>query len=371
MAIKNSKALTQAEIARKAGISQSAVSAILSGSSALSVGDETRDKVLELARKYGYVARRSMPRGVGQAADKRQTALIVENEAPRVETNEPWLSEAYQTFMGKILSASSRYLLNYDIALSVYQLSDHKRFTQWLAESAVAGVLWHATDSDSALMHWVASRFPMVLLNREWKSSVTVDTVSVDQEKNIYIAADHLCAMGHRKICIFGHNPKNSFYRRRMAAYRLFIEERGLRNYTEFQEIPDALDASSLDKVHNIIQVWKQLGSEAPTAIITNDVFALQLLREGQKAGIRIPEDLSVIGIDNTSPCSLVNPPLTSMEEPLDEMCKTAVDLLMRRKLNPTEPAHAVQIAPRLIVRESVRNLRGDTQSSPLHQLTS
>lgn len=352
--IKPPKRIIQQDVAAKVGVRQSAVSAILSGSKTVRVSEETRAKVLAVAEELGYVSRKPFETNAS-ASLRSQSVLIVEEERSPIATNEDWLETAYQALMGKIWAASGRYLQEHGIGLSVFHLGDPKKLTQWLAESGASGVLWHANDTDSALLHWVASRFPLVLLNREWRSPVPFDSVSVDQEKNILLAAEYLWSLGHRRIATFGHFPGSSFYRRRMAAYRQFVDERGLRNYVEFQEIPDDLEVPSLDKVEAIIGLWKNLGGEAPTALITSDVFALPLLREARLAGISIPDDLSVVGIDNTAPCSMVQPPLTSLETPFEEMCRVAVDLLLRRRADPTSPSQSVQIAPRMVVRESVR----------------
>jgi len=362
--MKHSKSpVTQLEIARKAGVSQAAVSAILSGSGTVAVSDETRASILAIAEQLGYVARKSSAK-VDSTAKRKPTVLIVENEASSASTNETWLADAYRSFMGKILETSGSYLQRRGIGLTVLHLSESQSLTQWLADSDVIGVLWHASDSDSALLHWVASRFPLVMMNREWRAAVPFDSVSVDQEQNILLATEHLWSRGHRRIATFGHNPSRSIYRRRMAAYRQFIEEKGLRNYTEFQQIPDDLDMPALKKVEAILDTWTRLGGEAPTAIVTSDVFALPLLREAQRRGISIPDDLSVVGIDNTAPCTFVHPALTSMEGCFEEMCRVAVDLLLRRKANGDVPAQTVQIAPRLVKRDSVRILSTETNQA-------
>jgi len=358
------KPVTQSQIAKATGISQAAVSAILSGSKTLAVSEDTRRAVLATAERLGYVQRKT----ARVDANSVQTVLMVEDEPKARATDQPWVAEAYQAFMGKIITASGCALQRHGIGSSVFYLNNPQGLTQWLADSETQGVLWHATDADPSLLHWVASRFPLVLLNREWKAGVPFDSVSVDQEKNILLAAEYLWNHGHRKIATFGHFAGNSFFRRRMAAYKQFVQERGIRDYAEFQEISDALDYPALEKVREIIAVWKRLGKDAPTALITGDVFALPLLAEARKAGMNIPEDLSVIGIDNTAPCSVVDPQLTSMEEPFEDMCRVAVDLLLRRKENFTAPAHTVLIAPRLIERQSVRTLSPQPNRTRSHQ---
>lgn len=356
------KKVTQSAIARKAGISQAAVSSILSGSTNLNVSEETQARVLELAESLGYVKRRGEARTVSAKEDLRHV-IIVESEVASKKTNQPWVEAAYQTFMGRLFTSSSLYLQETGGTLSVFHLGERQRLTEWLVDSGVDGVLWHAGDSDSALLYWVATRFPLVLLNRDWRSSALFDSVSVDQEKNVLLPAEHLWESGHRRIAYFGHT-EGSIFRRRLAAYRQFVGEKGIRNYTEFQEISDSVEIPAIVKVQAIIETWKRLGKEAPTAFITSDVFALLLLAEARREGISVPGDLSVIGIDNTVACDLVEPSLTSMEAPLEEMCRVAVDLLARRKSQPGAPSQTVAIAPQLKVRGSACSLssqkRGD-----------
>lgn len=355
--MRSPRPITQSRIAQKAGVSQAAVSAVLSGSGVVNVGEETRSRILSIAQQLGYVARKSGAVN-GNGGSRSQSVLIVESEPPERPTNESWMDEAYQTLIGKILAATGRHLRQHGVGLSVFHLNDPTKLIQWLADSDINGVIWHATELESSLLHWVASRFPLVLLNKSWEADVPCDIVSIDHEKNITIAADYLWTRGHRKICTFGHNPENSFYRRRVAAYQRFVADRGLRDYSEFQGLSDDMDVPALNKVHSILNLWQQMGDSAPTAIITSDVFALPLLIEAKNRHIKIPGELSVIGIDNTGPCSLVEPQLTSMEQPFEEMCRSAVEMLLRRREDPSSPSYSVQIAPRLIARKSISEVK-------------
>lgn len=356
-----SKTVTQSHIAREAGVSQAAVSAILSGAiqsgaGTLNVSDETRVAVLAIAEKLGYVSRQSVS---ARQRGKKRNVMLVESEPYQGPVSEGWVAEGYESFFGKIIGASSRYLQKHGIGLSVFHLGESQKLTQRLSESDVDGVIWRAGESDSSLLYWVASRYPLVLLNREWRASIPFDTVGVDQEENIRVAAEYLWSQGHRQIATFGHYTGNSALRRRMSAYRRFSEEKGLRNYTEFQKIPDLWEISPRDKALAILEVWKRLKKSAPTALITGDVFALPLLLEARKARIAVPGDLSIVGIDNTPPCSLIDPPLTSVEQPFEELCSVAADLLLRRIADPKVPSQMVQIAPRLIERHSVKKING------------
>ncbi len=357
--------VTQAEIAKRSGVSQAAVSAILSGSTSLNVSEDTRAKVLGLAEKLGYVGRRTPSRSSAESG-KWRSALLVET-LPTVEIADPWVSSGYETLMGKIVTVTGQQLAGHGVGISVHHLGQNRKaLMQWLSDSDIDGVIWHATDKDHALLHWVASRYPLVLINREWSGHLPHDEVGIDQAKNITVAAEHLWEAGHRRIATFGHCPTNSIFQRRIDGYRRFVREKGIRDYVEFQALNDDQDYPAPQKIDDILRLWSELGAEAPTAIIMSDAFALRLLGAARKAGVRVPEDLSIIGIDNTVPCPLMDPPLSSMEEPFDEMCREAVDLLLRRMDNRDTPSRSVQIAPRLVSRESVRRLPGSAINDTL-----
>ncbi|MGE9290088.1 MAG: substrate-binding domain-containing protein, partial [Puniceicoccales bacterium] len=189
------------------------------------------------------------------------------------------------------------------------------------------------------------------------------DSVRVDQDLNISIPAQMLFDKGHRRIAVFGHVPGSSLFRLRLEAYRRFVGENGLRNYSEFQELSDSLDVGPVEKAEAIISLWKSLGREAPTALIASDKLALHLIREAKRSSVAIPRDLSLVGIDNVSACEYVDPPLSSMDEPFGEMCQIAVELLMKRSESLQRTSQFVQLAPKLVERQSVRTLSRDAQT--------
>ncbi|MDR1281068.1 MAG: LacI family transcriptional regulator, partial [Opitutaceae bacterium] len=368
----HSRPVTQSQIARAAGISQTTVSAILSGSGVPAIGDETRQRVLGIAEKLGYVARRSISDAPGEARGASGKSILFIENNPTLEPDDQWVSDAYDTFMGKIVSAISRHLSQRGMAVSVLHVGNNARdITRQLASLDIGGIFWHASDQDSALLHWIASRYPLVLINRETRGNAPCDIVSVDQGKNMTIAADYLWAAGHRRIATFGHCPTNSVFAHRINAYKQFVTEKQIRDYHEFQAIPDEQNHPAARKVEDIFRTWRALGSGAPTALIMSDAFALRLLTLIRKeASLRVPDDLSLVGIDNTSPCSLMDPPLTSMEEPFDELCAEAVALLMRRIANHEAPSRNLMIAPRLVERGSVSPRPGARAGSTTASLT-
>lgn len=352
---RSKKSVTQHQIAEVAGVSQTAVSAILANSGASRVSETTRKQVLKIAARMGYVIPRPAP---AKKSAARGHVLLVENAGVSLESREHWVSMAYDALRGKIISEAGTRLHHHDLGISVYHLQDDGlHLMEWLAGSGVIGVIWHASDPGPSLLHWIASRYPTVLLNHGGRAHAFCDTVGVSQELNISLPAEYLWSRGHRKIALFGSCPTNPIFARRIGEYRRFIREKGLREYREFLDLPDEQERPADEKVRAILDLWQGLAGDAPTAIILSDVFALRLVGSAAGRGISVPGDLSVIGIDNTAPCEWVTPPLTSMRGPYERICHLAVDLLARRLDHPREPAQTIAISPELVERDSVRTL--------------
>jgi len=346
---------TQSEIARRAKVSQAAVSAILSGSRSLNVSAETRANVLAIAKELGYVVRRVPAARNGASAQARPpSVVIVEADYGDDPSGGQWLSQAYNELNGRIYTALGNGLQAQGGNFSIHRMRDSQSFMQWLNSAEIDGVIWRMGSEDEALLHWVASRYHLVLLNREWSAPVHFDSVVIDQEKGVMLALEHLWKAGHRRIAYFGHTPGSYLAQSRLSAYHRFTAKRELYPFPEFQAIPDRQEQPLLDKVMAMVELIRSLGKKAPTAILTGDIFSLVLVQKAQQAGIRIPEDLSVVGIDNLTPCAFSSPPLTSLEMPFEVVSRMAIDLYLQRREDRELPSRKLAISPRLIVRESV-----------------
>jgi len=361
--------VTQAEIARRVGISQAAVSTVLSRSSSANVNDETRLQVLAVAEELGYRIRKRKALGSGGSM---RNVLFVQNSYI-TPTDEPWMSDAMEVLYAKMTGVCAEHLAEANIRMTLLK-EDASRVIRWLKESDISGVVWHISDSDSAPMQWVASHYPLVLINRVWDSPASYDVVSLNQERALSVAAEHLWERGHRRIAMFGHSDHASFYRRRVAAYLTFVQQHQIRDYKEFRDISDSPDIPALDKIDAILKLWRDLGDDAPTAMILPDIFALPLVKCAPQYGVRIPEDLSVVGMDNALPCQFVQPALSSVDSHHEEIAAAAADMLIQRMNNPERLSRNMQISPKLVMRDSVKILdvggagTGSVMTQPLPQ---
>ncbi|WPJ95576.1 LacI family DNA-binding transcriptional regulator [Coraliomargarita algicola] len=351
--------VTQSDVARAAKVSQGVVSCVLSGRSSdtLSVGDETRRRVLAVANELGYRVRSSVRREDSAAASRKQVLLVTPapHRGASSAVKDSAVSVSYRSFMEHSVTEIGAHLSEHGVGLSIHQLTSEKGLMQWLTESDVCAVIWHTSVGDGSLLGWVAARYPLVVVNQAGQSTQLLDGVSINQALNVRLPMDHLWESGHRKIAYFGQVPGNLVFEERLSAYRGFVCAKNIHNYEEFQAIPDEQLRPAAEKVQMILDTWESLGEGAPTAIVLGDVFALLLLGAAQARGIRIPEDLSVVGIDNVDACDYVSPRLTSVAQCFPALCESVVERLMRRIQNPDSPTQFVAIAPYLVERDSVR----------------
>lgn len=337
---------TQRAVAEAAQVSQSLVSVVLNGSRRVEVAAETRDRILRVAREMGYV--RSSASGDGfQRSDPRILAYI-RPVVTRTGHSEHWIYDSYTEFYNRLQAELMEHAYKAGYTLIVRPYSEPMELTHWLLESGASGVFWHARDDK--LLRWIAERYPVVEINR--RSLPNSDGVAVDQEAIIALAMDYLRSKGHEKVAFLPTPPlDDKLFGLRIRAYLEYVKEAGLPCWEQF-----LTDGEDRLESFGDWYLAQQTGGrvDLPTAVIGNDHRILLIMKKLRAGGVRIPEDLSLLGIDNISACEYADPPLTSIDSPLRWMAHQAVDVMMSRLEDMTLPYRKVTIATRLIERKSI-----------------
>lgn len=342
------------DIAGAAGVSQSVVSAVFSTSPTILVNRETRQKVLDTAQRLGYKKRFVSANDWGRV----RTKMVAWLDSPfySAEGDRQPISSDFAAHEQNLLNSTITYLSRQGYSLVVKHLdADDAQIRDWLAHASVEAVIWRLGCQDSPLFNYIAAEFPTLVLNRSLARGV--DRVSINQEENVSMPFSHLMELGHRKIGYFGQVPDSEVFSIRRNAYERLAREHGLPVYSEFLAIPDLQETPSPEKCRDILDCWASLGEKRPSAMIMSDTHAHHLLNEADIRGIGIPEDLSVIGIDNIGYCQVSKPALTSMHQPYGDMGRAAVELLTSRIEEPLRIPRMIMISPSLVQRSSVRNL--------------
>jgi LacI family transcriptional regulator len=193
-------------------------------------------------------------------------------------------------------------------------------------------------------------RVPAVLVNRA-RSYDNLDQIDWDDTGGVVQAVEHLTDLGHRRIAHLCGPERRRSGANRLRGYKVALKQQGIGYRPEYVCSGDYTAASQNWRMStlNLLEL-----SPRPTAIIaSDDIVAATAIRTIQQAGLRVPQDVAVIGIDDQHFCAFLNPALTTVQLPVLEAGKQAVDMLVDRIAGRrTEVAH-VLLPCSLIVRES------------------
>ena len=326
------------DVARQAGVSPATVSRVLNQTAPVSQG--VRERVLAAIESLGYQALRAST----QAAARRETiALLIP------DILNPYFTEIVR---GVQEEASVDHLL----PLLLDTSEDPQReieMLHMLAGQSICGIIILGTRILSQDLIHLRNQtgIPLVVINRRLQMP-NVACIMVDLETGTYRAARHLLDMQHTRIAFLPGPAASETSQARRRGIVAALDEAGLDLRPEWTP-------ASFPDVNGGFQAMSALlalpAEQRPTAVIThNDLMALGALHAIRSRHLRVPEDISVIGIDNIHMAAHANPPLTSLAPPKHRMGRLAMQLLKRMiegKPLP-EPGYTLVECP-LIVRES------------------
>jgi LacI family transcriptional regulator len=198
-------------------------------------------------------------------------------------------------------------------------------------------------------------RYPFVVLDPLMPLSDRIPTVTAAHASGAEQAIRHLLMLGHRRIAVITGPPGWQATEERRAAYRATLAAAGIQPEPAFEVASDFQVGPAVQAAAALLDL-----PDPPTAIFAfNDSIAFGALRAARDRGLRVPEDLSVVGFDDIEPATLVTPALTTVRQPLSEIGRTAVNVLVRLldRGGAGETPH-IELATRLVVRESTASPR-------------
>ncbi len=330
-----------------AGVSQPVVSAVLGNSSSMVVARETAEHVIQVAKMLGYRRRQPAFQARKKTKNSRLIAVVDSMLAAVQEGHIP--SADYESFYRSYLNTLLHELAvrNSQMALFNPSIGDLR---QALLASGASGVVWRGYfPEDSPLLRWAAEHFPLVSVDHHPDNQV--DLVTMDNEALIRAAAGHLYDRGHRRIGLFiEDSPRYDPYWR---AFERFAAKAKL-DLSGFPTLPARFPPETIDP-GKFVEAWLKLDSAVrPTGIIMMDHYALRVMAAAKAHAVKLPAQLSVVGIDNVPAGAVAEPRLTSIQQPIEEICRAAVSVLEQRMAYPNAGRQLVLISPRLIPRGSV-----------------
>lgn len=325
------------DLAAHLGLSRSTVSLVLNNSPvAQGLKAETRERVLKAAAELNYKANY-----FARVLNKKRSHMI--------GILSPDLTEGYDS---ELLTAMEGLLIERNY---VYFISSHHwnrdlvhQLLQIFAERGAEGVILINTPVDAP------PNIPLVSIG-SLAHEFPVTRIVIDNAVGVHKALDYLYSLGHREIAFFKGHAGSSDTEARWAAYQEGCRKLGLpvdeRLIVQLERIRDGLDPIS----EGYQAAGKLLKSGQPfTALMAfNDMSAVGAIHALRDAGKRVPEDVSVVGFDDVQAATIVQPPLTTIRQPLERMGVLATTEMLARIEDPLHAVTEFLIEPELVVRKS------------------
>ncbi len=322
------------DIARIAGVSHSTVSRALRRSSLIPV--QTAERIRQIAESQGY-SPSAVARGLVTSKTEAIGVVVTSIADPFNGEVVAGIEELANEQGYTVILANSN--ADPDREVAVVRSFQARRVDGVLVASSRVGELHTPLLSELQI--------PIVLLNNQHPSTF-VHSVRFDNQAGAYEAVRHLLKLGHSQIAYLGDRFGLHSDAERYAGYRKVIAEAGLTVNEDFVIRADGKPAGGRIGAQQLFS-----SKTLPTAVFCyNDMTALAVLSEAALEGIAVPEDLSVIGFDDIFFASYLNPPLTTVRQPMKELGRRAMQLLLAL-LRKEETERTILVSGELVVRGS------------------
>jgi len=326
------------EVSKLAGVSLATVSRVMNDSG--KVTPKTREKVLAAIAKLDY-----RPSSIAQSlASKRSNSVGV------------LIPELYGPFFGVMLGNVEKALRN--AGKRVIITAGHSDETkerdsiEFLLSSSCDALILHVYSiSDDYLIKLNQGPVPIILLNR-FIPEMASHCISLDNDHGGYIATRALLELGHRDLAYVSgpHWKMDSF--KRLAGHERALAEFGLEYIERLTYEGDFEENSGREALRHFMQ----LGIAFTGVVCANDEMAAGVMYAAREQGLKIPEDLSVIGFDNVSFSHFLHPKLSSIDCRIDEMGQMAARCVLKYVYGESDLEIQNRFEPNLILRESIKS---------------
>ena len=332
------------ELAHYLGLNPSTISVVLNDTPGRSIPDETRKRIKEAAKQFNY-----QPNLLARSFRSRRTLTL--------GVLVPELGDGYHT---AVMTGVGDYL----VSAGYFYLTAHHRHRANLIEQYSKQLVAKGAEGliciDTALEHSLSVPVVAVAGHRHIKD---VTNVVLDHRRAAELTLTHLYSLGHRRIAFMRGQPFSSDSDDRWHGIVEVSRELGLEIRPELT-VQLNRDISSPELGYPVVQQLFDGNRKFTALVCFNDIAAIGAIRAIHDLGLRVPDDISVIGFDDIKAAAYISPNLTTIRQPLSEMGRFAAQCIVNR-LNHTEDfREQVAFEPELVLRESTRSIKLQTQPS-------
>jgi LacI family transcriptional regulator len=299
--------VTLKDVAKRAGVSLSTASYSINGSALIT--DVTKQKVLAAAKEIGY-----RPNGLAKNLKEQKTNIIG-----------LFLSGFTGPFFTDMMEGIQDVVIQNGYELMVYASDDKHRL---LVERYVDGaIILNYHMKDSFLKSVADEKLPCIVLDRELESTF-IKPVLLPNEQGSAMAVNHLLKKGHKRIGYMTGSVESYDGESRLKGFKKEIQKHDIRLSDQDLLRADFTEQSGFAAMRQYID---EHGQDIPAAIVcANDEMAMGAIRAVQGTGLKVPEDIAIIGFDDIYVSQYFSPPLTTIKVPRKEWGKTAAHALFK-----------------------------------------
>ncbi len=333
MAVDEERRVTITAIAREAGVSAPTVSRVLNGRS--DVSPQTRERIEELLRQHGYRRR---------SGRSRDAARLIDLVFPNLDS--PWAVEiirgvedvAHAAGMGTVVSAIHR------------RSKSARQWLQNLRSRASDGVILVTSELEPSFQAELRRlAVPMVVVDPAGVPPIDVPTIGATNWAGGLSATRHLISLGHRRIGFIAGPPHLMCSRARMDGYRGALEAAGIPFDEELVQKGNFYHEAGFEGGAALLAM-----ENPPTAVFAaSDQMALGVYEAVRQRGLRVPDDVSVVGFDDLPEARWSSPPLTTVRQPLAEMGLMAARTVLRLMRGEVVDSPRIELATEFVERDS------------------
>ncbi len=332
------------DVAAEAGVSAATVSYILNGKK--KVSEQTKAKVMEVIKKMEYVPDLNA-RGL-TVKDTRLIGVVV----PQTEPGSTLMfrNNFYSEILGSIEYHARQE--GYHVLISATDVTAD--YLNLIRERNLDGVIIIGTYQNEFLAQLKQLEIPVVLVDsyceKDW-----FHTIRIDDEQGSYQATQYVLDAGHKRIGLLsGMLHENGVMKKRFRGYRKALEERGIEFKKEYLFEGTVEYETGVEVARRIVREKMDMSAIVATA----DVFAIGLIKGFYEEGVKVPEDISIMGFDDLEISQFMTPGITTMRQQISLKGERAIELLVENMLSADMKIVEEIIPVSLVERNSVKKIK-------------
>jgi DNA-binding LacI/PurR family transcriptional regulator len=336
----SSRVVTSMDVAKLAGVSQTSVSRVFNSDSSREVKPETREKVLAAAKELGY-----KPNIIARSMISRKTDIIGVVIGNPVG---PFYSKIMMNLMSKIQEMGKQCLM-----FTVESGEDIDKLLQRVLQYQVDGIIITAAALSREMANYcIQNETPIILFNR-FVPGLNISSVYCDYIEAGRMVAELFLNKGCKNIAYIGYEKDSASEMEKKIGFYGKLREHGIYNILE--ERANFVYESGYEAALRLLR-----GDTLPEAIFcSSDLIAIGAMDAVRlELGLKIPEDIVVVGFDGISMAEWSSYDLTTIQQPIDELCSETIDILNKHISNPAQAQTIRMLKTKLIERGSTGNTK-------------